>query len=105
MSARALRRRDWRADAVCGQPHVDAELFFPVARVGPAYEAQVAAAKAVCARCPVTAECLADALVGIPDGIAGGLTEQERRALLAAGRPVVVWLPDAVEVEAGGWAA
>jgi hypothetical protein len=42
---------------------------------------QVAAAKAVCAGCPVRAECLAEALARIPYGIAGGLTESERRRL------------------------
>ena len=56
-------------------------LFFPAAESGPARDAQVAAAKAVCARCPVRAECLAEALARIPYGIAGGLTEHERRRL------------------------
>ena len=42
--------------------------------------ANVAAAKAVCARCPVRAECLTEA-ARIPYGIAGGLTEHERRRL------------------------
>ncbi len=74
----------WRAQAACVD--VDAELFFPVAESGPVFESQVAAAKAVCARCPVRAECLADALVGLPFGIAGGLTAEERRGL-GAGRP------------------
>ena len=58
---------------------VDPELFFPVGDSGPALE-QVAAAKAVCARCPVVAECLSFALVVLPEGIAGGLSAQERRA-------------------------
>ena len=56
-------------------------LFFPAAESGPARDAQVAAAKAVCARCPVRAECLTEALLRIPYGIAGGLTEHERRQL------------------------
>lgn len=71
--------RDWREEAVCRE--TDPELFFPTATHGRVYEEQVAAAKAVCARCPVRAQCLQDALVGIPVGIAGGLTEGERRAL------------------------
>ena len=60
----------------------DPELFFPVASCGPVFEAQVVAAKAVCARCPVRPSCLAAALERLPYGIAGGLTEDERRALL-----------------------
>ncbi len=72
-------RRDWRTRAAC--LGVDPELFFPVAEAGPVYDAQIVAAKAVCARCPVRPECLAEALVRIPYGIAGGLTEDERRAL------------------------
>ena len=71
--------REWRSRAACRD--VDAELFFPVAEAGPAYAAQVAQAKAVCAGCPVRAECLDEALAHIPYGIAGGLTEHERRAL------------------------
>jgi len=44
---------------------------------------QTAQAKAVCAGCPVRAECLAWALEQrIEFGILGGLTEHERRQLL-----------------------
>ena len=75
--------RDWRSDAACRG--TDPDAFFPVAEAGPAYERQVAAAKAVCAGCPVRAECLDEALARIPDGIAGGLTPAERRRL-ARGR-------------------
>ncbi len=50
--------REWRMNAACRG--VDPELFFPAAEGGPARDAQVAAAKAVCARCPVRRECLAD---------------------------------------------
>jgi Transcription factor WhiB len=67
--------RDWRDRAVCRG--VDPELFFPVGDDGPAL-AQIAAAKAVCARCPVVAPCLSFALVALPDGVAGGLTAAER---------------------------
>jgi WhiB family transcriptional regulator, redox-sensing transcriptional regulator len=70
---------DWQARAVCRD--VDPELFFPSAEAGPAYARQVAAGKAVCARCPVRAECLAWALERLPYGIAGGLTERERLAV------------------------
>jgi hypothetical protein len=56
-------------------------LFFPAAERGPVRAVQVAAAKAVCAGCPVRPECLSEALARIPYGIAGGLTENERRRL------------------------
>jgi hypothetical protein len=72
-------RGDWRRWASCRNQ--DPELFFPTATTGPAYEVQVAAAKAVCAGCPVRGACLTEALSSIPEGIAGGLTEQERRAV------------------------
>lgn len=72
-------RHDWRSAAAC--LGTDPEVFFPVAESGSAHERQVAEAKAVCARCPVRAECLGEALASIPDGIAGGLTAVERRRL------------------------
>jgi WhiB family redox-sensing transcriptional regulator len=76
--------RDWRARAACRD--VDPEVFSPVAEAGPVLAAQVAQAKAVCAGCPVRAECLAYALEALPYGIAGGLTEDERRGLRRFGR-------------------
>lgn len=68
---------DWRHRAACLDE--DPELFQPVTDAGPVFEDQVAAAKAVCGRCPVRAECLVFALAMLPFGIAGGRTEQERR--------------------------
>ncbi len=75
----------WRDEAAC--LGADPDLFFPdeTVRVSPkgrlAYDRQVAEAVEVCGRCPVTAECLADAL-GLGDrdvaGIRAGLTAQER---------------------------
>jgi WhiB family redox-sensing transcriptional regulator len=58
---------------------------------------QIAEAKAVCARCPVLAECRRDALTAHePFGIWGGLTVEERDALLApARRADVDQFPDA----------
>jgi WhiB family redox-sensing transcriptional regulator len=75
--------RNWRDRAACRS--ADPELFFPVGDDGPAL-AQVAAAKAVCARCPVVAECLSFAMVVLPEGVAGGLTVQERRTRRRASR-------------------
>ena len=72
-------QRGWRERAACRD--VDPETFFPTAESGPERDRQVATAKAVCARCPVRAECLGEALARIPYGVAGGLTEHERRTL------------------------
>lgn len=70
--------RMWRDRAAC-RGGGDPERFFPSAGAGPEYEAQVAAAKAVCTGCPVLAECRAWALHELAYGIAGGMTEDERR--------------------------
>jgi CRP-like cAMP-binding protein len=69
---------DWRARAACRD--VDPELFFPTARTGPAWAAQVTAAKAVCRGCPVIDQCRSFAFEGLRFGVAGGMTEQERSA-------------------------
>jgi WhiB family transcriptional regulator, redox-sensing transcriptional regulator len=70
---------DWRHRAACRDE--DPELFFPISEVGPGAR-QAAQAKAVCARCPVREQCLRYALDnGLDDGIFGGTTERERRAL------------------------
>lgn len=70
---------NWRVSASCRS--VDPELFFPVGVTGPAVE-QVAAAKRVCARCPVREECLGYALVApVVHGVLGGLTAEERAQL------------------------
>jgi len=47
---------DWWDLAACIDE--DPELFFPVGTAGHALVVQVAAAKAVCRRCPVKARCL-----------------------------------------------
>ena len=98
---------DWRHKAVCRDE--DPELFFPVGNSGPAL-AQIATAKMVCNRCPVTSQCLAWALEAGPE--AGGwggtsvvLSSAARTAAAAApaqpsnpiARPAMldptVWLP------------
>lgn len=58
----------------------DPELFFPVAVRGPGL-VQVMAAKAVCLRCAVRADCLSYALAGGQAGVWGGTTQEERRAM------------------------
>jgi WhiB family redox-sensing transcriptional regulator len=49
---------------------------------------QVIEAKAVCAGCPVRSACLVFALERDLEGVWGGTTEDERRALRAADRRV-----------------
>ncbi|MEV5819246.1 WhiB family transcriptional regulator [Micromonospora haikouensis] len=63
----------------------DAELFFPVGTTGPAL-LQAEQAKAVCRRCPVVDQCLQWALTnGVDDGVWGGMSEDERRAVKRRG--------------------
>ena len=70
---------DFRDRAACRD--VDPELFFPVGHAGPARR-QIAAAKAVCHRCPVIDACLAWAMdAGREEGVWGGQDMTERRDL------------------------
>jgi WhiB family redox-sensing transcriptional regulator len=66
----------WMDHAACKE--VDDDLFHPIGDTGPC-EQQITQAKAVCRRCPVTAQCLAYG--GTYPGIYGGLTDRERRNL------------------------
>jgi WhiB family redox-sensing transcriptional regulator len=62
---------EWRLSAVCAQ--TDPEAFFPEKGGSPA------AAKAVCAGCPVTGECLEWALANdVRYGVWGGLSAPQR---------------------------
>lgn len=67
---------DWRARGACR--FSDPEMFFPVAENGPEFDQAVAAAKQVCAGCPVRAECAAWAIAALPHGVAGGMSADER---------------------------
>lgn len=59
----------------------DPELFFPVGTSGPAL-LQIAEAKTICRSCRNTTSCLNWALeMGEDEGIWGGTTADERRAL------------------------
>ncbi|MFI8966951.1 WhiB family transcriptional regulator [Streptomyces sp. NPDC053493] len=70
---------DWRHNAVCRDE--DPELFFPIGNTGLAL-LQINEAKAVCTRCPVIEQCLQWAMAsGQDDGVWGGLSEDERRAM------------------------
>ena len=77
----ATNNWDWQVKAACRGMNV--ALFFDgdSAR-GAAKRAHVATAKAICATCPVIAQCLQRAIkVGEPSGVWGGLTVEERDAL------------------------
>jgi WhiB family redox-sensing transcriptional regulator len=70
---------DWRNRASCRD--TNPELFFPIGTTGLAID-QIDSAKAVCAQCPVTHECLEFALATNQEaGVWGGTTEDERRKL------------------------
>lgn len=72
----------WWELAACADE--DPELFFPTGSSGPA-QLQEQQAKAVCARCPVLARCRQDALESRDvHGVRGGLTEDERLAIIRA---------------------
>lgn len=69
---------DWRHTAACLDE--DPELFYPIGNTGPAI-LQIAEAKAVCRRCDVVETCLRWALESLDNGVAGGMSEDERRSL------------------------
>jgi WhiB family redox-sensing transcriptional regulator len=59
-------------------------FFHPDGERGPRRRAREIAAKAVCASCPVLAQCRAHALAAQePYGIWGGLTEDERLEIIS----------------------
>ena len=68
---------DWRHDAECLDE--DPEIFYPAGKGHYSTELE-AAAKAICARCPVQAECL-DFAYDTQDQFAvmGGMTPEERK--------------------------
>lgn len=71
---------DWRGSGACRTE--DPELFFPNGYESAANLLQIEQAKAICQRCPALDACLAYALDNhVPDGIFGGLTEQERASI------------------------
>lgn len=68
---------EWHKDAACRNvPNPD--IFFPERG------ASIAAARRLCATCPVQAECLEDALEHNLEGLWGNTTERERRPLRKA---------------------
>lgn len=68
---------DWRSLGACASAQSD--LFFPLSSTT-VCAPQIAAAKAICARCQVRRQCLGFALrTRQQHGIWGGFTEDERR--------------------------
>jgi WhiB family redox-sensing transcriptional regulator len=74
---------DWRVRAACRG--VELNLFFgPLRESAAAKMRRILAAKRVCAQCPVREPCLEFALAQREEfGVWGGMTEGERRQLLA----------------------
>jgi WhiB family redox-sensing transcriptional regulator len=69
---------EWQQRGAC-RAHDPALFFHPEGERGPRRAAREAAAKAVCATCPVLDPCRTHALqVREPYGIWGGLSEHER---------------------------
>ena len=72
-------RANWRDAAACRD--ADPDLFFPIGTTGPALR-QIGEAKRVCRTCPAQTQCLAWALDNrVADGVWGGTTGEERRAM------------------------
>jgi len=78
-----IRFQDWREAAACQGE--DVNLFFP--EPGPTAKRDAKKAKAICAGCPVQAECLENALT-YPErwGIWGRLSERQRYNMRPAKR-------------------
>lgn len=68
----------WMRQANCLDQ--DPELFFPIGKTGSSVH-QIQDAKAVCSECPVRIECLNKAVSIDAEGIWGGTTEDDRRAM------------------------
>jgi WhiB family redox-sensing transcriptional regulator len=77
---------EWQLRGACRE--ADPTLFFhPEGERGPARRNRDAAAKSVCASCPVLAQCREHALaVREPYGVWGGLTEDDRETISATER-------------------
>ncbi|HEX7355276.1 MAG TPA: WhiB family transcriptional regulator [Mycobacteriales bacterium] len=73
-----LERPEWHRRAACRG--MGPSAFYPESGWGHAPTAEAAAARAVCAECPVRAEC-ADAGMGEHYGVWGGLSLNQRRAM------------------------
>lgn len=75
----AVMSGKWQSQGPCRNE--DPELFFPIGEVGASAGEQIREAKIVCGGCPVREECLTWALTCNEQGVWGGTTDNERRAL------------------------
>lgn len=90
---------DWQLQAACRDRPADV-FFHTENERGAAREARDAAAKSICAGCPVIRDCASHALrVREPYGVWGGMTEEERDELYERREEPVVEL-GAVRVKA-----
>ncbi len=90
------REHNWRTHAACAE-HPNPELWFP-ARGVESHEA-----KAICATCPVQADCLEEAVQrNEPIGIWGGVSERARRKIRKARREAQAGPPGAFRPVPGG---
>jgi WhiB family redox-sensing transcriptional regulator len=78
---------DWWTKAACLA--LDREMFFPISEPGtPARQIVAGPALKICAGCDVRQDCLDDVLrFPHQHGVAGGLDEDDRRALLRGDTP------------------
>ncbi len=77
---------DWQLHGQCRNANA-AVFFHPEGERGPARRRREQQAKAICANCPVIAQCREHALAAAePYGIWGGLGEAERNEILKARR-------------------
>ena len=91
---------EWQYQGACRD--LDPEMFFhPDGERGPRRRNRENAAKAVCASCPVIAACRAHALaVQEPYGIWGGLSEDDRTAILERQGVTPLTIPASIVAEA-----
>jgi WhiB family transcriptional regulator, redox-sensing transcriptional regulator len=76
---------DWQRLGLC-RGRDSAQFFHPDGERGASRSRREATAKQLCRRCPVRAQCAAQALASRePYGVWGGFTETERLRLLAVG--------------------
>ena len=90
---------EWQYQGACRD--LDPEAFFhPDGERGPRRRNRENAAKAVCASCPVIAACRAHALaVQEPYGIWGGLSEDDRTAILERQGVTPLTIPASIVAE------
>lgn len=78
---------NWRERAACNDDEVSLDWFFPLPKKVPLDPERPEEthspeqAKAVCRRCDVQGYCLEEGMRNNEDGVWGGMTKRERRAL------------------------